>query len=535
MRTPQKVGLLLGIIGFFLPLALRFDGLTTAGHIALGILLMAACFWISEPIPIYATSLVVILLGALLLSAQGPLYLGAELPLAEPKRVEPDVWEVPARAVSERGEVFVVKTGGQSSPVRVTVLDRGASTVRVRVPAAGEGKIVADARHPLVGYRPSSYTEYFHTLANPIIILFLGGILLADAAVKYNLDKNLTRIVLRPFGSRPAYIVLGLLMVTGIISAFMSNTATTAMMMTVVLPIIAQLEADDPLRRGVVLAIPFGANIGGIATPVGTPPNAVALAALAKAGIPVPFGTWVLLAAPAAILTTLVAWLVLIWLFPPRRAAFALRIESTFDRSGKAMVLYVVGALTVLLWVTEALHGLSSSLVAFFAMVALIVSGVVDQSDIQKVPWDVLWLVSGGIALDIAMKTTGLGAWLVSRMPWERFGAFGIVVMFGLIAFAMAQMLSHTISATLIIPLAVNLGASGAATQGFNLGVTCVFVGLAVSFGMTLPISTPPNAIATSTGMVQTRDMAKAGALIGVAGILVTLLLAQSTWRFLLR
>jgi sodium-dependent dicarboxylate transporter 2/3/5 len=535
MRVRKAVGIVLGVTGFAIPFLVQFPGLSYAGHLALAIFLLAAAFWILEPIPIYSTSVLVILLGALLLSAQGPVYMHAKLAWVEPVSAGGDIWELPASAVSAGGEAYLVTGTGSTHAVRLSVLGREAGSVRVRSPRLAGAKVVADARQPLAGYTPSAIGDYFNTLANPIIILFLGGILLADAAVKFNLDKNLTRLILKPFGNRPAWIVLGLLLVTGIVSAFMSNTATTAMMMTVILPIIAQIEPDDPLRRAVVLAIPFGANIGGIATPVGTPPNAIALAGLAKAGVVLPFGTWCLLAAPLALLMLGVAWWVLITLFPPRRETFELELKGRFDRSPKAMALYAIGGITVVLWMTEALHGISSALVAFFAVVALTVTGVVKESDIQKVEWDVLWLVAGGIALEVAMKTTGLGAWLVSRVAWEHLGRFAIVVTFGVVALALAEFLSHTICATLTIPLALNLGALGAVGPGFDLTITCLVIGTAVSFAMVLPISTPPNAIATSTGMLNTRDMAKAGFVIGIAGILLTLLFAQVYWPYIIR
>ena len=534
MGARKRIGLALGLIGFALPLVTHFEGLSFAGHLALGILLLAASFWLLEPIPIYSTSVLVILLGAGLLSAQGPLYLNAELPVANAVPAGADIWEVPASAVSQDGRVYVLTDTGETAGLKVTVLGSSGTTARVQSPQIKDARVAADAGHRLVGYRPNSAAEYFNTLANSIIILFLGGILMADAAVKFNLDKNLTRIILRPFGNKSSFIVLGLLLVTGTISAFMSNTATTAMMMTVILPIIAGLDPEDPLKRAVVLAIPFGANIGGIATPVGTPPNAVALAALAKAGVVIPFGTWCLLATPLALLMLLVAWWVLITLFPARHSTFAVTFEGRFDRSPKAMILYVVGGITVLLWMTEALTGISSSLAAFFAIAGLTVTGVVDESDIQKVPWDVLWLVAGGIALEIAMKTTGLGTWLVSKVAWDRFGAFLIIAAFGLAALVMAEFLSHTVCATLFMPLVVSLGASGAAGKAFDLALTCIVVGTAVSFAMVLPISTPPNAIAMSTGTVDTKDMAKAGLLIGIVGLLLLLALSRFYWPLIL-
>jgi sodium-dependent dicarboxylate transporter 2/3/5 len=207
----QLIGLICGVVGLIIPFFLNIDGLSEAGHVALGIFFLAAAFWMLEPFPIYATSVLVIFLQIILLSKQGFLF-----------------------------------------------------------------------QEDSAAYIPDAYTAFIGTLASPIIILFLGGFVLADAAVKYNLDRNLTRILLSPFGSKPGYILLGLMVVTALLSAFMSNTATTAMMMTVILPIMARLGKTDPLRIGLALSIPFAANIGGITTPIGTPPNAVVIGALSQ-------------------------------------------------------------------------------------------------------------------------------------------------------------------------------------------------------------------------------------------------------------
>src|SRR5690606_257673 len=113
-----------------------------------------------------------------------------------------------------------------------------------------------DAGHWRLRYRPENFGTFYATLASPIIILFLGGFALATSAVKFGLDRNITRVLLRPFGQKPAYVCLGMMLVTTIIGCFMSNTATTAMMMTVVLPIVAYLERTDPFRKAITLSIP---------------------------------------------------------------------------------------------------------------------------------------------------------------------------------------------------------------------------------------------------------------------------------------
>ena len=293
MKVPLKkiLGLLLGLGALCVFPFCHFEGLSHAGHITLGIFVFAAIFWIMEPIPIYVTSLSVILFQVILLSDQS---------------------------------------------LVLSALNR-----------------LSDG-----GYQAPKYQDFYSTLAHPILILFLGGFSLTKAAEKYALDRNLTRILLRPFGSSPTRVALGVMLVTGILSAFMSNTATTAMMMTVALPIVAKVPASDPFRRLVALSIPVGANIGGIATPIGTPPNAVAIAALAKSGTIVPFSTWMLIATPLVIIALVICWVGMCRMFKPELKRFDLSIEGRFNTSPKAIGLYVVFAVTVLLWVTEKLHNI---------------------------------------------------------------------------------------------------------------------------------------------------------------------------------
>ena len=463
LNKKQLIGLVLGLFGLVIPFFMDINGLSFAGHVGLGIFLLAASFWMLEPVPIYATSVLVIFLQILLLSKEG----------------------------------FIFTS---TSPE----------------------------------YTPDAYTTFIGTLANPIIILFLGGFVLADAAVKYNLDKNLTRILLRPFGTKPKFIILGLMIVTGLLSAFMSNTATTAMMMTVILPIIAKLGQNDPLKIGLALSIPFAANIGGIATPIGTPPNAVVIGALSQQGINIPFGEWMALAFPLVIVALLFAWLLLTRMFKADTDSVALDMSGGFNTSKKALILYLAFGVTVFFWVTESFHGVKSAIIALIPVVFLTLTGVVTKEDIRKLPWEVLWLVAGGISLGISMKSTGLAEWIVSSIEWSAFGTITLLIVFSGVAVLMSNFLSNTVTATLLIPLAVSLATSGFAGEGFNLIIVSLVIGVSASFAMMLPISTPPNAIAMSTGTIETGTMAKAGFSIGLFGILLVVLYAFFYWPLML-
>jgi sodium-dependent dicarboxylate transporter 2/3/5 len=148
-----------------------------------------------------------------------------------------------------------------------------------------------------VGEEALKYSSYFASLANPVIILFLGGFLIADGAAKFGLDHNLAAVFMKPFAGSGRLTVLGLMLITAALSMFMSNTATTAAMFAVVIPIIAAMP-DARAKAGVALAIPVAANIGGMGTPVGTPPNAIALGALAARGLSISFVEWMVIAVP---------------------------------------------------------------------------------------------------------------------------------------------------------------------------------------------------------------------------------------------
>jgi len=540
MKAKHTAGIVAGLVGLIAPLFLELPGLNFAGQVTLGIFLMAGCFWVMEPVPIYTTSLLVIFLEVLLLSAEGPLVTAARLPSAPARKVAvadgTPAWEVPTKALKNDRGVLLERPGQAPQSIEAKIVQRNGETVWIQAAGLGESsRVISDPTHWLTTYKPTPYRTFFASLADPVIILFMGGCLLADASVKYRLDRALTSLFLAPMGSAPSMITLGLLLVSATLSAFMSNTATTAMMMTLVMPILAKLPERDPLRIAVVLAIPVGANIGGIATPIGTPPNAIALAALTKQGAHLPFATWVILALPIVLITLLLAWLVLIWLYPSTSREIQLGFQDRFERTPKAMGMYVVFGLTALLWLTEQQHGISSNIVAFLPIVALPIFGIIGKKEIHNLPWDVLWLMAGGISLGTALRDTGLAEWAVRQVEWSSMGGYAIVAGLALFSFALANFLSHTVTVTLLAPIAVTVGATSTEISGFSLANAMVAVAVASSYGMSLPISTPPNAIAMGTGVLETRHLIRAGGTIGLIGIALTLFMARFYWPLFLK
>ncbi|MFW5726134.1 MAG: SLC13 family permease, partial [Bacteroidota bacterium] len=169
-------------------------------------------------------------------------------------------------------------------------------------------------------------------------------------------------------------------------------------------------------------------------------------------------------------------------------------------------------------------------MIAFIPIVALTVTSVLSKDDIRALPWEVLWLVAGGISLGISMENTGLAMWLVSSISWDMLPQIALLLVFGLVALMLSNFLSNTVTATLLVPLAVSMGTAGIAGEGFSLVITSLVIGAACNMAMLLPISTPPNAIAMSTGFIKTADMVKVGIVVGIVGIMIALALAILYW-----
>jgi len=377
-------------------------------------------------------------------------------------------------------------------------------------------------------FEAPAFSSFYGALAHPVLMLFLGGFFLADAAAKFRLDRNLAGVLLKPFGRNPASLVGGLMVITALLSMFMSNTATTAAMMAVILPVSATLAPTDPLRTGLALSIPVAANIAGIGTPVGSPPNAIALGRLADEGIRIDFLTWMALAVPIVVVVLSVAWLVIMRQFPAQADQVDIHLGGDFDRSFHAVILYVTFTTTVLLWLSEPLHGVPSTIVGFVPVVVLLATGVMDSADLRRVNWHVLWLVGGGIALGSGVAASGLDVWMVGLVNWSSLPRLALVGGLTLFALVMSTVISNSATANLLIPIGVSLAASSAID--LDPALAAVVIAIASSLAMALPVSTPPNAVAFATGAVETRDLARTGVVVGAIGAVLVALAAPPLW-----
>lgn len=368
-----------------------------------------------------------------------------------------------------------------------------------------------------------SSKEVFSTFASPIILLFLGGFFMAIAASKYELDKTLASWLMKPFGKSPSMVMLGLMLVTAVFSMFMSNTATTAMMLAIVFPIVNAIDQKDPLRKGLLLCIPLAANIGGIGTPIGTPPNAIAMKYLADIS-DITFAQWMMLGVPYVILMLGIAWVMLRVLFKTQITSIELSLPESIQLSPKAVLVLVTFVATVLLWITKSLHGMNAYVVAMIPIALFLILGVINTKDLKEISWDVLWLVSGGIALGLALDQSGLAYFSMTQVSLESVHVLYVLIGLSFLGMVMANFMSNTAAANLLLPLIVVLASRISTIDEIGGALVLVLsVTISVSLGMSLPISTPPNALAFASGKFQTKDMARVGVIMGLLGVLMIL------------
>ncbi|NBC82830.1 MAG: DASS family sodium-coupled anion symporter [Bacteroidetes bacterium] len=446
------VGILLPLIILAIPVeSFGIEGLTVIEKRVIALFVFAAMFWILEPIPVYATSVLIIVLELIMVSDKG------------------------------------------------LILFRDAD-------AANLGELI-------------SYKSIFSTFASPIILLFMGGFFLAMAATKYRLDQNLARIMLKPFGQNPKMVMMGLMIITALFSMFMSNTATTAMMLSILAPVLTYFPANDRGKIGFVLAIPVAANIGGIGTPIGTPPNAIALKYLTGEHY-VSFGKWMSFGLPYAIVMLIIGWILLNVMYKTETPTIKLDIKGSFIKSTKANIVYATFVLTILLWLTDFIHGMNSYIVAMIPVGVFTATKIINKDDLKKISWDVLWLVSGGIALGLAMEQSGLALHLIESIPFENMSAILIIGLAATLTMVMANFMSNTATANLLMPIIAALGTTVESLLNIG-GLTTVVIATAIaaSMGMALPISTPPNALAHGTGLINTGQMARIGVIIAIIGL----------------
>jgi len=368
---------------------------------------------------------------------------------------------------------------------------------------------------------PDAWETYVRVLGHPLIWLFLGGLVLAAGMAHTGLDRWLALHGLRRFGARPVQLVLAVAGIAFVLSMLMSNTATTAMLLALIAPLLAALTAQTRLRAALVLAVPVGANLGGMGSLIGTPPNGIAVGALQALPerVEVHFLHWLALGLTPGLALAGCALSVL-----ARSARGATRIPedawasletTTAARPPRWETLVVLITLTVTvgLWLTSPWHGLPPPAVAVVPVVALSVSGVLGVGAFRSLNFDVLFLIAGGLALGQSLVDTGLADWIVEGLNADAVPALPLALALGVLTVLLANVMSNTAAANVLVPLGITMLPGDAPLAALT-------VALCASAGMALPIATPPNALAYATGACRSRDFLLLG---GVTGILAPL------------
>jgi solute carrier family 13 (sodium-dependent dicarboxylate transporter), member 2/3/5 len=396
--------------------------------------------------------------------------------------------------------------------------------------------------------------------AHPLIFLFLGGFMLSIAMERWDLHKRIALLTMLLVGSKPSQQIAGIMAVTAFLSMWMSNTATAVMMLPIGLSIIAMQQEqgvhDDNFAKAILLAIAYAASIGGVATLIGTPPNALLAAYLERSyQLQLSFSDWMLFGLPFSISMLLVTWF---WLTQVHfklnttssinsRALYQQRLQQLGEMQTAEKLVLVVFSLAAISWIFRSpisqLLGikLDDTLIAICAASLLFIlpvslktgQRILQWQDCQQLPWGVLLLFGGGLTLASQIENSGLSGYIASQIgQMGNIDLLLLIVLVTSVIIFLTEITSNTATAAAFLPLlgpvAVSLNTSAA--------MLVIPAAVAASCAFMMPVATPPNAIIFASGKLKIIDMVKAGLVLNLAGIALisafVMLLARQIFNF---
>lgn len=408
-------------------------------------------------------------------------------------------------------------------------------TEPIPIPATS---IIPFAAFPLTGVltHKEIATAYGHTL----ILLLLGGFILSTAMASSGAHKRLAVGMVKLVGGAGGRkLVLGFMLATAVCSMWISNTATTLMLLPVALAVLEQDEANgggDTLKVPLLLGIAYAASIGGMGTPVGTPPNVIFMGIYTEAtGIEIAFFDWMLIGIPAVAILIPIVWLYLTRRLKGERTLELPDLGPWIPAERRVLAVFLV---TAVAWVTRTtpfggwsrlfdLPGAGDSTVALAAVVALFLipngkgGRMLDWETASKIPWGLLLLFGGGIGIARGFEASGLstalGGWLANDLGITAWPVIGMTLTVCLAVTFLTEVTSNTATTTLLMPV---LAAAGLAA-GIDPAVLMIPAALSASCAFMLPVATAPNAIVFGTDMITTKTMAREGFALNWVGALV--------------
>ncbi len=376
-------------------------------------------------------------------------------------------------------------------------------------------------------------TSFVNTWSDSVIWLLLGGFFLAEGMKKTGLDLKVFHLVTAKFQHNPSRMLLVLMLATAIVSMIMSNTATTAMMLAALMPLINSLGKENGYTKCILLGIPAAASIGGMGTIIGSPPNAIAVDMINRLpGITSKIGflDWMIIGLPIALILIYFLWIILRRKYEIPESVDTSSLNKPENNeiqefqymgnwSPQRVMLYVLG-ITVFLWLTDGLHPIPMAAVSGIPIISLTMVNIINAEDVRSLPWDTLMLVAGGLSLGLAIQQTGLMDYFLLNLQNLKLPLSLLILVFALITVVSSNMMSNTAAAAILIPAAGLWGT-------IDPVILPLIIGLSASCALFLPVSTPPNAIAYSTGLIDQTEFRLGGISMGILGPLLV-----SIWVF---
>ncbi|MFS4468484.1 SLC13 family permease [Maribacter sp. 2210JD10-5] len=390
---------------------------------------------------------------------------------------------------------------------------------------------------------------------SPIVFLFFGGFVMALALEKVNLHKRIALNIIKITGTTPNKVVLGFMIATAVLSMWISNTASTVVMLPIAMSVIQLLindedgftKQDKNFALSVMLGIAFSANAGGIATVIGTPPNSVLIGLLENEyNIEISFLKWMVMGLPfSIILIALCYWVLVKLMFPNGNLKFnaskeiiATELQKLGPTSGKEKMVLVIFGVTVFLWIFRTVInsifpdlGLSDTMISIFAAISLFAipfnlkkgDFILQWKDTQKLAWGILILFGGGLALAKGMSVTGIVDLVADAIAKSEISVLLTASLLIFLMLFMTELMSNVALVAVLAPMVAGIA--------IGLGVPLVYllipVTMASSCAFMLPMATPPNAIVFASGYIKVHEMAKAGILLNLISVVLLVLMFQ--------